>query len=42
MEPDQKAHDRYMQYYELYKQVYENVKDSFADLEVIRDQQISL
>ncbi len=38
MEPDKANHERYMDYFGLYKQVYEHVKGDFLSLAKIRDQ----
>ena len=37
MEPNQENHDRYMEYFGLYKQIYEHVKGDFRDLARLRD-----
>ncbi|KPJ62024.1 MAG: carbohydrate kinase [Planctomycetes bacterium DG_23] len=37
MEPSQENHQRYMQYFDLYKRLYENVKDDFRALARLRD-----
>jgi sugar (pentulose or hexulose) kinase len=36
MEPDQRNHDVYMEYFGLFKQLYEHVKDDFAVLGRLR------
>ncbi len=36
MEPDRQRHDMYMDYFGLYKRVYEDLKDRFIDLSQIR------
>jgi xylulokinase len=38
MEPSQENHDQYMEYFALYKQIYEHVKDDFRALAELRDQ----
>jgi xylulokinase len=38
MEPNQENHNRYMEYFALYKQVYEHVKDDFRALARLRDE----
>lgn len=35
--PSQENHDRYMEYFALYKQLYEHVKDDFKDLARLRE-----
>lgn len=35
LEPDQQNHEMYMEYFELYKQIYSNVQGSFQDLQAI-------
>ena len=37
VEPIQANHDRYMEYFALYKQIYEHVKDDFQALAALRD-----
>jgi len=37
LQPDKANHERYMEYFRLYKQIYEHVKQDFADLAEIRD-----
>jgi xylulokinase len=37
MEPNVKNHERYMEYFELYKQLYEHLQDDFQELARIRD-----
>lgn len=37
MEPNQANHDRYMEHFALYKQIYEHVKDDFRALARLRD-----
>lgn len=37
MEPDQNNHDIYMEYFALYKRIYEHVKDDFKELARLRD-----
>jgi xylulokinase len=37
MEPNQGNHDRYMEYFHLYKQIYEHVKGDFRALAELRD-----
>jgi xylulokinase len=37
MEPNQANHDRYMEYFGLYKQIYEHLKGDFRDLARLRD-----
>ena len=32
MEPDEKAHKRYMEYFEIYHRLYGHLKEDFADL----------
>ena len=39
MEPNTKNHERYMEYFTLYKQIYNHVKDDFRTLARLRDQQ---
>jgi len=36
VEPSQENHDRYMEHFALYKQLYEHVKDDFKDLARLR------
>jgi sugar (pentulose or hexulose) kinase len=38
LEPSQENHERYMEYFELYKQLYEHVKGDFRSLAELRDQ----
>jgi len=38
MEPNPGNHERYMQYFDLYKQIYEHVKGDFRTLAKVRDQ----
>ncbi len=38
MEPDQSNHEKYMQYFKLYKSVYENLKLNFQELAALRNQ----
>ncbi len=38
MEPDPANHERYMAYFELYKRIYEHVKEDFVDLARLRGQ----
>jgi len=38
MEPNQENHDRYMEYFALYKQLYEHVKDDFKELARLREE----
>jgi len=37
VEPSQENHERYMAYFDLYKQLYNHVKDDFRDLAKLRD-----
>jgi xylulokinase len=37
LEPDQENHERYMEYFGLYKQLYEHVKGDFRALAALRD-----
>lgn len=37
MEPSLENHDRYMEYFELYKRIYEHVKEDFRELARLRD-----
>jgi len=37
MEPSQENHERYMEYFALYKQLYEHTKDDFKELARLRD-----
>ncbi len=37
MEPDEDNHRRYMEYFGLYKRLYEHVKDDYRELTRIRD-----
>lgn len=37
MEPGQERHERYMEYFALYKQLYEHVKEDFRELARLRD-----
>ena len=37
MQPSQENHDRYMEYFALYKQLYEHVKADFRELAALRD-----
>jgi xylulokinase len=37
VEPDQENHERYMEYFDLYKQIYEHVKTDFRALADLRD-----
>jgi len=37
MEPSPERHERYMEYFELYKQLYEHVKEDFKQLARVRD-----
>jgi xylulokinase len=37
VEPSQENHERYMAYFDLYKQLYNHVKDDFRDLAELRD-----
>jgi len=37
MEPNQENHERYMEYFVLFKQIYEHVKGDFKDLARLRD-----
>jgi len=37
MEPSQDNHERYMEYFALYKRIYEHVKDDFKELARLRD-----
>jgi len=37
MEPKQENHDQYMEYFALYKQIYEHVKGDFRTLARLRD-----
>ena len=37
MEPSQENHEEYMQYFALYKRIYEHVKDDFRELAGLRD-----
>jgi len=39
MEPNTKNHERYMEYFTLYKQIYNHVKDDFRTLARLRDHQ---
>ena len=36
-EPSQENHEKYMQYFALYKRIYEHVKDDFKELAELRD-----
>jgi xylulokinase len=36
-EPNQVNHERYMEYFALYKQIYEHVKGDYRDLADLRD-----
>jgi ribulokinase len=36
MEPDQKLHQMYMDYYAIYRSLYENLRDNFVDLSLLR------
>jgi len=38
MEPTQENHNRYMEYFALYKQIYEHVKDDFKELARLRQE----
>ena len=38
MEPDAERHARYMEYFGLYKQIYEHVKGDFEALAALRDE----
>jgi xylulokinase len=38
MEPDQDAHAHYQQYFELYRRLYQHIKDDFAQLATLRGQ----
>jgi len=38
MEPTQENHNRYMEYFALYKQLYEHVKDDFKELARLREE----
>jgi ribulokinase len=42
MEPDEKLHRMYMDYYQLYKELYKNLKGSFNVLAKLRNQYISV
>ena len=35
LEPDQQNHDMYMEYFQLYKNIYANVQGNFQDLQLI-------
>jgi xylulokinase len=37
MEPNRENHERYMEYFSLYKQIYEHVKEDFRELARLRD-----
>lgn len=37
MEPDQKAHEVYMNYHKLFKKLYTDLKDDFKELSVLRE-----
>jgi len=37
MEPDPQNHERYMEYFALYKRIYEHVKEDFVELARLRD-----
>jgi xylulokinase len=37
VEPSQENHERYVAYFDLYKQIYEHVKDDFKALAKLRD-----
>ena len=37
MEPDLENHERYMEYFELYKRLYEHLRGDFQELAQIRD-----
>jgi xylulokinase len=37
MEPDVKNHKRYMEYFNLFKDIYQNVKENFQQLAIIRE-----
>ena len=39
MEPDPENHGLYMEYFALYKKIYEHVKGDFRDLAVLRDRE---
>lgn len=41
MQPDKAAHQRYMDYFALYKSIYQHVKNDFIELARIRDQHSS-
>jgi xylulokinase len=38
-EPNPGDHERYMEYFALYKQIYEHVKDDFRELAQLRDKE---
>jgi xylulokinase len=40
LEPDQKLHEMYMDYFGVYKRLYEDIKDRFVDLSQIREKYI--
>jgi len=37
MEPDEHRHQRYMEYFQLYKKIYKSLKDDYLELAIIRD-----
>jgi len=37
MEPDQSNHKQYMEYFALYKRIYQHVKEDFRELARLRD-----
>jgi xylulokinase len=37
MEPDKKNHELYMDYFKVYKSVYNNLKNDFVDLDKLRN-----
>ena len=37
MEPDQHTHDRYMEYFALYKKLYAHVKEDYQELARLRE-----
>lgn len=40
IEPDPKAHERYTEYFELYKRLYDHLKDDFRQLSRLRDKEL--
>jgi xylulokinase len=41
MEPSRENHERYMEYFALYKQLYQHVKEDFGELARLRDRSLS-